>query len=123
MIDVKTTINQPNLGYPEVITRLPEAEVPVTGGRAWILQSEAQQLVFFEFESDLKLPDHSHSYPQWGMVIEGKMELTVDGKTQVCQKGDEYLVPEGALHCARFLEKSRVMDLFSEKNRYKPKTK
>jgi quercetin dioxygenase-like cupin family protein len=108
-------------GYPEVITSLPEAEVSVAGGKAWILQSETRQLVFFEFGANLKLPEHSHSYPQWGVVIEGKIELTVDGKPQVYQKGDEYLVPAGASHCARFLEKSRVMDLFSEKSRYKPK--
>jgi quercetin dioxygenase-like cupin family protein len=121
MISVKNNKDQPNSGYPDVITRLPEAEVPVAGGRAWILQSEKRQLVFFEFAANLELPEHSHNYSQWGMVIEGKMELTIDGKMQVYQKGDEYLVPSGASHHARFLEKSRVMDLFSEKCRYKPK--
>lgn len=121
MISMKNTKNKPNSGYPDVITHLPEAEVPVAGGKAWILQSEAQQLVFFEFAANLKLPNHSHSYPQWGMVVEGKMELTVNGEPRVYQKGSEYLVPAGASHCARFLEKSRVIDFFSEKSRYKPK--
>jgi len=122
MINVKNNKNQPNSGYPDVITSLPEAEVSVAGGRAWILQSEMRQQVFFEFAADIELPEHSHSYSQWGMVIEGKMELTINGNMRLYQKGDEYLVPAGASHCARFLEKSRVMDLFSENCRYKPKS-
>jgi quercetin dioxygenase-like cupin family protein len=122
MRNMKNVITPADSGYPDVITCLPEAEAPVAGGRAWILQSEKKQLVFFEFAANLELPEHSHSYSQWGMVIEGKMELTIDGKMQVYEKGDEYLVPSGASHCARFLEKSRVIDLFSETSRYKPKT-
>jgi quercetin dioxygenase-like cupin family protein len=55
------------------------------------------------------------------MVIDGKMELVVEGKPLVCEKGSEYLIPAGAKHSARFLKRTRVMDYFSEKNRYKPK--
>lgn len=69
----------------------------------------------------MDLPEHSHAYPQWGMVIEGKMELKIDGKPSVCQKGHEYYIPAGGKHCAKFFEKTRVLDLFSEKSRYKPK--
>jgi len=107
--------------YPDVITSLPEAEVPFEGARAWILQSQDRQLVFFEFTAGMNLPEHSHNYPQWGMVIDGKMELRVDGETKVHSKGDEYLIPSGASHGAKFLEKTRVMDFYSEKSRYKPK--
>jgi quercetin dioxygenase-like cupin family protein len=108
--------------YPDVITRLPEADIPFEGVRAWILQADTSQLVFFEFEADAKVPEHSHSYPQWGMVIAGKMELTIDGKPLMREKGSEYLIPAGAKHFARFMSRTRVMDFFSEKNRYKPKT-
>jgi quercetin dioxygenase-like cupin family protein len=108
-------------GYPEVITRLPEAEIPFEGAIAWILQAERSQIVFFQFEPDMELPAHSHSYAQWGIVIEGEMELNVDGKPRICRKGDEYLIPAGAVHSAKFSLRTRVMDLFLEKNRYKPK--
>jgi len=118
--DTKTQRKQ---GYPEVITCLPEADIPFEGVKAWILQSDARQLVFFEFEADADVPEHSHGYPQWGMVIDGKMELTISGKPRICEKGDEYVIPAGAKHRAKFLSKTRVMDFFSEKSRYKPKTK
>jgi quercetin dioxygenase-like cupin family protein len=108
-------------GFPEVITRLPEAEIQLKGVRAWILQGEEQQLVFFEMESSAQVPEHSHDYSQWGIIIEGKMELVVEGKSRICEKGDEYVIPAQAKHHARFLIKSRVIDFFSERNRYRPK--
>ncbi len=104
--------------YPEVITGLAEADLQFRGIRAWIMQGERHQLVFFEMESSAEVPEHSHGYPQWGIVIDGKMELTVNGEPRLVEKGDEYLIPAGAKHSARFLSKSRVMDLFSEKSRF-----
>jgi len=109
-------------GFPNVITDLPEADVQFKGVRAWIAQGEKHQIVFFEMESSAQVPEHSHDYPQWGMVIEGKMELTIDGKTRICEKGDEYVIPAQAKHYVRFLSKSRVIDFFSEKMRYRTKS-
>ena len=108
-------------GYPEVITSLPKAEIQVDGAKAWILQSEASQIVFFEFEPGTRVPEHTHSYAQWGIVVDGEMELVVDGKPRICAKGAEYVIPAGAEHFVKFIQKTRVMDFFSEKNRYKPK--
>jgi quercetin dioxygenase-like cupin family protein len=108
-------------GYPKEITNLPEADLPFEGVRAWILQGENHQLVFFQMEKDAKVPEHSHGYPQWGMVIEGEIDLIVDGKTWNCKKGDDYLIPAGAKHKANILTKSRVMDLFQERSRYRAK--
>ena len=105
-------------GYPDVITRLPEAELQVEGAKAWILQAEASQLVFFQFPPGKCLPSHSHAYDQWGLVIDGEMELTVAGKPRIFEKGDEYLVPAGSVHYAKFLRPTRVMDYFLEKSRY-----
>jgi quercetin dioxygenase-like cupin family protein len=119
---LNNTKNQRKQGYPEVITCLPEAEIPFEGVKAWILQADTRQLVFFEFEAYANVPDHSHTYPQWGIVIDGKMELTISGKPRICKRGTEYVIPAGARHRARFLSRTRVIDFFSEKNRYKPKT-
>jgi quercetin dioxygenase-like cupin family protein len=109
-------------GYSEVITRLPEADIHFKGVSAWILQGEKHQLIFFEMEPYAVVPEHSHDYAQWGMVIEGKMELTINGKARICEKGDEYVIPVQAKHYAKFHCKTRVMDFFSEKNRYRAKS-
>jgi len=108
-------------GYANVITDLPEANIRFEGVRAWILQGETHQLVFFQMEANARVPEHSHDYAQWGMVIEGEIGLTIEGKTRNYKKGDEYLIPARAKHKARFLAKSRVIDLFSERTRYRTK--
>ena len=108
--------------YPEVITRLPEADIKFEGIRAWILQSEEHQLVFFEMKASASAPEHSHDYVQWGFMIKGKMELTVNGEKRIVESGDEYVIPAQAKHSARFLVKSRLIDFFSEKNRYRIKS-
>jgi len=105
--------------YPKVITDLPEAIIQFKGIKAWVLQGEAHQLVFFEMEPHTQVPEHSHPYPQWGIMLKGKMQLTIDGKTQIIKKGDEYVIPAKAKHYASFLTKCRVIDFFSEKTRYK----
>ncbi len=108
-------------GFPTVIKDLPEADLPFQGVKAWILQGEKHQLIFFEMQPTALVPEHSHNYPQWGMVIEGKMKLTINGKTKTIKKGDDYLIPAKAKHHAEFLTKTQVMDLFSETTRYKTK--
>ena len=108
-------------GYPDVTTSLPEAQIAFEGAKAWIHQAESSQLVFFQFEPGTDLPAHSHSYPQWGIVVEGAMEMKIANQPWSFRKGDEYLVPAGATHSAKFFSRTRVMDLFSEKSRYTPK--
>ena len=110
-----------NQGFPEVITNLPEAHIEFKGVRGWIAQGKDHQIVFFQMEPSREVPEHSHSYPQWGIVVEGKMELTINNKSKIYEKGDDYLIPANAKHSAKFLTKCNVVDFFSEKARYKPK--
>ncbi len=118
---MSTPKSKPLQEFPAVIKDLPEADLPFKGCRAWILQGENNQLIFFEFEPYVNVPEHSHSYAQWGMVVQGKMNLSIAGKIRLYEKGDDYLVPAGAKHRATFLTKCRVIDFFSEKTRYKAK--
>lgn len=108
--------------YAEVITTLPKAVIQVRGIKAWVLQGERHQLVFFEMEPNTQVPEHSHDYSQWGIMLKGKMRLTIDGKAHLIRKGDEYVIPANAKHYATFLSKSRVIDFSSERTRYKTKS-
>jgi quercetin dioxygenase-like cupin family protein len=108
-------------GYANVIKNFPEADVQFEGIRAWILQGENHQLVFFQMEANAIISEHIHEYVEWMMIIEGEMELTIEGKTSKHEKGDEVLIPAHAKHKARFLTKSRLVGLFSERARYRTK--
>ncbi|UCE29032.1 MAG: cupin domain-containing protein [Candidatus Bathyarchaeota archaeon] len=110
-------------GFPKPIADLPEADIKFKGVRGWIAQGEDHQVVFFEIERLAEVPSHNHDTPQWGVVVEGKMELSIGDETRVYQNGDDYLIPAHTMHSARFLTFCRVVDFFGEKMRYKPKAR
>jgi len=100
-----------------LIKSLPTANIPFEGVRGWISQSDDHQIVFMELEAIGKVAEHKHG-AQWGMVVEGEMDLTIGGETKTYNKGDSYFIPEGVLHSAVFKMKTWVIDYFADKNRY-----
>jgi len=106
--------------YPEIIRELPEIDTPLEGIRGWAIQSEDKQVVFFDIHPIGIVPPHSHC-AQWGLVVDGKMRLTIGGKTRDYSKGDWYFIPEGVVHSATFLTRVYVIDVFDDPNRYKIK--
>ncbi len=106
-----------NADYSETIKTLPEVELPLSGVTGWLSQGENHQIVFFEIEAGCEVPPHSHG-PQWGIVVEGEMELTIAGETRHYAQGDSYFVPAGAVHGAKFLTKFRAIDVFGDVDRY-----
>ncbi|VEN74299.1 conserved hypothetical protein [Candidatus Desulfarcum epimagneticum] len=107
--------------FSELITGLPEADIPFEGVRGWISQGPRVQTVFFEIEAIGEIPAHSHG-AQWGVVVEGEMELTIEGESRACQKGDHYFIPGNAVHSAVFHKKTWVIDVFEDQDRYAEKT-
>ncbi|MFQ5492119.1 MAG: cupin domain-containing protein [Phycisphaerae bacterium] len=104
--------------YPELITHLPEIDPPAEGIRGWLSQAADHQIVFFELAEGMNIPPHHHG-AQWGIVVEGKMELTIDGQTNTYGPGDSYCIPAGAVHGAKFLTKVRAIDVFADSDRYR----
>ena len=108
--------------FPEMITDLPEADIPFTGVRGWIVQGENKQVVFMDIEPIGKVDEHAHS-AQFGVLLEGEMSLTIAGETRKYKKGDSYFIPDKVLHSAVFHSQVKVMDMFNERNRYSIKKK
>ncbi len=106
--------------FTTLITGLPEADIPLEGVRGWISQGTDRQIVFFDIDPIGGIPPHSHG-EQWGIVVEGEMELTIGGETKRYGPGDSYHVPAGVVHSAKFLTHFRAIDVFADVDRYKPK--
>ena len=106
--------------FPEIITNLPEADIPIEGLRSHLFQGENQQFVFMSFENDAEVPEHSHE-AQWAVVLDGQIELTVEGEKHIFTKGDTYFIPKGARHSARVKKGYKDLTLFNQKERYKAK--
>ena len=108
--------------YPDLVSSLPDADIPVAGVQGKLLQGEYGQVVFFDLAANAKVPPHAHG-AQWGVVLEGTMELTIGGKARTYRKGDAYYIPAGITHAAIFITRSKALDFFADKDRYRIKIK
>jgi quercetin dioxygenase-like cupin family protein len=106
--------------FPDPIKNLPKADIPLKGLTAYLSQSETHQILFMQFEEDIELPKHSHE-SQWGIVLDGKIDLTVDGVVKTYSKGDRYFIPAGVKHSAKIHAGYADITFFNEKDRYKTK--
>ena len=106
--------------FPEIITNLPEADIPIEGLHSYLLQGENQQIVFMSFDEDVEVPEHSHD-AQWGVVLEGETEFTIGGKQHILSKGDTYFIPKDVMHSAKIKKGYRDLTLFNQKDRYRAK--
>lgn len=103
--------------FPEVITRLPEADLPFAGCQAYLSQSDEHQIIFMEFAEDVDLPEHSHA-AQLGIVLEGRIDLVIDGIKHTYTKGDRYLIPGGVKHSGKIYAGYADLTFFDQKVRY-----
>ena len=103
--------------FPEPIRNLPEADIPLSGLRAYLSQSDDHQILFMQFDEDAQIPEHSHEC-QWGVVLEGKIDLVVEGIRRTYKKGDRIFIPKGAKHSAKIYAGYADISFFNQKDRY-----
>ena len=73
-----------------------------------------------QFEEEVDLPEHLHA-AQVGFILEGQIDLVVDGKKQTFTKGDRYYIPAGVRHSGKIYSGYADITFFNEPNRYSPK--
>ena len=106
-------------GFPDFIKALPVPDSPVDM-RAHIVPNEYCMPMFYEIDQDVEVPEHVHG-AQWGVVLEGEMEMTIGGETRTYRRGDTYTVPSGVTHITRIRGGYRGIDVFADADRYLPK--
>ena len=106
--------------FPKPIRELPEADIPIDGIKAYLSQSDSHQIIFMEFVKDVDLPEHSHA-AQIGIVLEGQIDLTIDGMKKAYTKGDRYYIPEGIAHSGKIYAGYADITFFNEPGRYSRK--
>lgn len=103
--------------FPEPITSLPIADIPLDGIVAHLSQADSHQILFMEFEKDVDLPEHAHA-AQMGIVLEGRIELVIDGVEHSFSKGDRYYIPAGVKHSGKIYAGYADVTFFNEPDRY-----
>lgn len=65
-------------------------------------------------EPNKDMPRHQHPQEQFGVMLEGALELTVGDETRLVTPGMAYTIPGGVPHHARTREEGcLVLDIFS----------
>jgi quercetin dioxygenase-like cupin family protein len=87
-------------------TIFPGVEIRTTAG-------EGIMLSYVTFEPHSVVPDHSHPHEQMGMMVSGRLEFTVGGRTRVLGPGEIWRIPGGVIHRVRALDEPAVaLDVF-----------
>ncbi len=81
---------------------------------AWVcfVHGESMTLAYWDFDPGAIVPEHSHEHEQVTNVVEGVLELTVDGETGQLEAGSVVVIPPGANHSGRSVTRCRVIDAF-----------
>lgn len=108
---------QPDQNYADFIKNLPQPDLAFPGLKAHLLSGAQGQVVFFDLPAGASVPPHSHC-AQWGIVVEGEIELTIGGRTRICKKGDVYNIGDGEEHSAELKTRCLAIDVFADPNRY-----
>ncbi len=77
---------------------------------AW---GERLMVVQVVLEEGAVVPAHRHPHEQITYVIEGKLSMSVEGRSYVLEAGDSLLFPASAEHGATALQRTLVVDTFS----------
>ena len=100
--------------FPTPIMELPKARLSIDGSTAFVSEAEHHQVVFMHFKKKVELEEHAHE-AQWGMVLEGRIDMIIDGISKSFKKGDHYFIPAGIRHSAIIHAGYTDITFFNEK--------
>jgi unsaturated pyranuronate lyase len=71
-------------------------------------------LNYITFGPGRGFPTHDHPEEQFGLILEGAMELTIGDETRLLHKDDLYVIPPNVPHSGRTMDSAcLVVDIFS----------
>jgi quercetin dioxygenase-like cupin family protein len=76
------------------------------------IHSAGLTVAHWEIVAGSTLPTHTHPQEMMVNMIEGKLELTVDGQTRVLEPGVVAVIPGNVPHSGRALTDCRVIDVW-----------
>ena len=95
------------------INAIPANEVS-PGCRLRTPYGENLMLSYLEMETGAEIPMHDHRHEQGGMLLKGKLELTIGGETRIVEAGAMFIIPPHVPHRAVAVDgPAVVLDVFS----------
>ncbi|MFN7118242.1 MAG: cupin domain-containing protein [Saprospiraceae bacterium] len=93
------------------------ADIPVKdilpGFHGRMIHTGSVTVAHFRIDAGSVLPEHFHVHEQITNVLEGELELTINGEKRICKAGDCAVIPSNVPHSGRALTEVWVIDVFS----------
>ena len=86
----------------KIVERLP-------GWKGRYFHSDQMTFAHYEFVKGASIHEHHHPQEEVYEVIEGELEVTIDGKAQLARPGVVAIVPAGAKHSIKALSDGRAI--------------
>lgn len=95
------------------INSVPAVE-PVPGCRLRTPYGQNLMLSYLEMDAGAEIPMHHHPHEQGGILLKGRLQLTIGDETRVVDAGAMFLIPPNVPHRAVAVDgPAVVMDVFS----------
>jgi len=94
------------------ISKIEQKEV-LKGFKGKFFHANSFTIAFWEIEKGAILPEHVHIHEQTTQVIEGKLEMTINNKTQILEPGMIAHIPSNVKHSGKALTTCKLTDTFS----------
>ena len=94
-----------------LLDKLPELEI-ARGIKLRAVTSETMTVAHVRLAEGALLPEHKHHNEQVVNVVDGELELTLDGATHVLSSGKVLVIPSNAPHSGRAVTDCFVIDVF-----------
>ena len=89
-----------------------EAKEIVPGFHARLIHMDGLTVGHVKATKGSILPEHHHVHEQVTNIIEGSLEMTMNGVTKVCNPGDVIVIPSNLPHSAKAITDCYVIDCF-----------
>lgn len=85
----------------------------VPGITGYYAHGKEMTLGFVEVKAGSVLPAHKHVHEQITYIIEGQLDMTIDGKLCILKAGMYYVIPSNVVHSAIANVDCKVIDVFN----------
>lgn len=82
---------------------------PLPGWRGRFWRSENMSFAHYDITAGSSIHEHHHPNEEVWSVIEGQLEVTIDGVTQVAGQGSVAIVPANVPHSVRALSHGKAI--------------
>ena len=93
------------------ISKIKDKEV-LKGFKGRFFHTNSFTITFWEIEEGAILPEHEHIHEQTTQVIEGKLEMTINGETRILEPGMIVSIPSNVKHSGKALTTCKITDTF-----------